>query len=141
MIHGDCVRYSVTQSRDAAVAQSVERRIGSAEVTGPIPVSSSIKSSGNFDVYRVSVLFVCIKICRQLYIVNKLCIFLSCFFIQCLSKTVLSVIVITETLFRSFERLLYLYDSVSAKSNISGKYPNNNFIILHGIQDSGLDIH
>ena len=25
----------------AAVAQSVERRIGSAEVTGPIPVSSS----------------------------------------------------------------------------------------------------
>ena len=26
----------------AAVAQSVERRIGSAEVTGPIPVSSSI---------------------------------------------------------------------------------------------------
>ncbi len=25
---------------DAAVAQSVERRIGSAEVTGPIPVSS-----------------------------------------------------------------------------------------------------
>ena len=28
----------------AAVAQSVERRIGSAEVTGPIPVSSSWKS-------------------------------------------------------------------------------------------------
>ena len=28
------------KSRDAAVAQSVERRIGSAEVTGPIPVSS-----------------------------------------------------------------------------------------------------
>ena len=28
---------------DAAVAQSVERRIGSAEVTGPIPVSSLIK--------------------------------------------------------------------------------------------------
>ena len=27
--------------RFAAVAQSVERRIGSAEVTGPIPVSSS----------------------------------------------------------------------------------------------------
>ena len=26
----------------AAVAQSVERRIGSAEVTGPIPVSSSV---------------------------------------------------------------------------------------------------
>ncbi len=29
----------------ATVAQSVERRIGSAEVTGPIPVSSSIKSA------------------------------------------------------------------------------------------------
>ncbi len=28
------------QHRNAAVAQSVERRIGSAEVTGPIPVSS-----------------------------------------------------------------------------------------------------
>ena len=27
-------------SQPAAVAQSVERRIGSAEVTGPIPVSS-----------------------------------------------------------------------------------------------------
>ena len=30
-------------TRFAAVAQSVERRIGSAEVTGPIPVSSSSK--------------------------------------------------------------------------------------------------
>ena len=29
---------------DAAVAQSVERRIGSAEVTGPIPVSSFEKA-------------------------------------------------------------------------------------------------
>lgn len=28
------------ESSQAAVAQSVERRIGSAEVTGPIPVSS-----------------------------------------------------------------------------------------------------
>ena len=28
---------------DAAVAESVERRIGSAEVTGPIPVSSFIE--------------------------------------------------------------------------------------------------
>ena len=33
------------KSRDAAVAQSVERRIGSAEVTGPIPVSSSDATS------------------------------------------------------------------------------------------------
>ena len=30
----------VVNIKDAAVAQSVERRIGSAEVTGPIPVSS-----------------------------------------------------------------------------------------------------
>ncbi len=29
-----------SQCTNAAVAQSVERRIGSAEVTGPIPVSS-----------------------------------------------------------------------------------------------------
>ena len=41
------VQYSsVMQSNalQAAVAQSVERRIGSAEVTGPIPVSSLEKS-------------------------------------------------------------------------------------------------
>ena len=31
------------QMKQAAVAQSVERRIGSAEVTGPIPVSSFIE--------------------------------------------------------------------------------------------------
>lgn len=31
------------KQKDAAVAQSVVRRIGSAEVTGPIPVSSSSK--------------------------------------------------------------------------------------------------
>ena len=35
---------SASQLRDAAVAQSVERRIGSAEVTGPIPVSSSFEN-------------------------------------------------------------------------------------------------
>ena len=34
------VRLSGQEKRIAAVAQSVERRIGSAEVTGPIPVSS-----------------------------------------------------------------------------------------------------
>ena len=33
------------QAADADVAQSVVRRIGSAEVTGPIPVISSIKGS------------------------------------------------------------------------------------------------
>ena len=31
----------------AAIAQSVVRRIGSAEVTGPIPVSSLVDSRGN----------------------------------------------------------------------------------------------
>ncbi len=36
MLNGGCGK----QSSDAAVAQSVERRIGSAEVTGSIPVSS-----------------------------------------------------------------------------------------------------
>ena len=39
----------VVVSFDAAVAQSVERRIGSAEVTGPIPVSSSFKKMGNLE--------------------------------------------------------------------------------------------
>ena len=36
------ITYVIRQKNisDAAVAQSVERRIGSAEVTGPIPVSS-----------------------------------------------------------------------------------------------------
>ena len=37
IIDGGCEKHTL----DAAVAQSVERRIGSAEVTGPIPVSSS----------------------------------------------------------------------------------------------------
>ena len=31
------------------MAQSVERRIGSAEVTGPIPVSSSFEKRGNLE--------------------------------------------------------------------------------------------
>ena len=35
------------------MAQSVERRIGSAEVTGPIPVSSCIKNLVNFKVCKV----------------------------------------------------------------------------------------
>lgn len=38
-----CIVIQVLRKHDAAVAQSVERRIGSAEVTGPIPVSSSSK--------------------------------------------------------------------------------------------------
>ncbi len=39
--NGDCESNSKAV---AAVAQSVERRIGSAEVTGPIPVSSLERS-------------------------------------------------------------------------------------------------
>ena len=39
-------------SQPAAVAQSVERRIGSAEVTGPIPVSSLIKSGNLIRGFR-----------------------------------------------------------------------------------------
>ena len=46
---------------DAAVAQSVERRIGSAEVTGPIPVSS-LKKSGSFWVSKVSAFLLCLSI-------------------------------------------------------------------------------
>lgn len=38
-----CIVIQVLRKHDAAVAQSVERRIGSAEVTGPIPVSSSAR--------------------------------------------------------------------------------------------------
>lgn len=38
-----CIVIQVLRKHDAAVAQSVERRIGSAEVTGPIPVSSFIE--------------------------------------------------------------------------------------------------
>ena len=34
------IKSRATRIRQAAVAQAVERRIGSAEVTGPIPVSS-----------------------------------------------------------------------------------------------------
>ena len=46
------------EKRNAAVAQSVERRIGSAEVTGPIPVSSSlIKVTGTLILSRVPVIF------------------------------------------------------------------------------------
>ena len=44
-------------THDAAVAQSVERRIGSAEVTGPIPVSSSYES---LEV-SISRLFCCVE--------------------------------------------------------------------------------
>ena len=39
--YGNCKKAMIMKYfHDAAVAQSVERRIGSAEVTGPIPVSS-----------------------------------------------------------------------------------------------------
>ena len=44
-----CIVIQVLRKHDAAVAQSVERRIGSAEVTGPIPVSSSFEKRGNLE--------------------------------------------------------------------------------------------
>ena len=56
----------------ATVAQSVERRIGSAEVTGPIPVSSSHIRSGNID-FTVFPLFVFHKRCRFSYCKSHLC--------------------------------------------------------------------
>ena len=49
------------KQKDAAVAQSVVRRIGSAEVTGPIPVSSSSERDGSPYKSRTSV-FLCLKI-------------------------------------------------------------------------------
>ena len=40
------------KQKDAAVAQSVVRRIGSAEVTGPIPVSSSARKERKPLIYK-----------------------------------------------------------------------------------------
>ena len=40
------------KQKDAAVAQSVVRRIGSAEVTGPIPVSSSAGKERKSLIYK-----------------------------------------------------------------------------------------
>ena len=56
------VQYNSVMGRtiiQAAVAQSVERRIGSAEVTGPIPVSSFVRNVENLDFTRFS-LFMCL---------------------------------------------------------------------------------
>lgn len=56
------------KQKDAAVAQSVVRRIGSAEVTGPIPVSSSSERDGSPYKSRTSIFFVSknpVDICRQ----------------------------------------------------------------------------
>ena len=43
----------------AVVAQSVERRIGSAEVTGSIPVSSLSKKNGNVVMQHFRFCFFC----------------------------------------------------------------------------------
>ena len=43
---------SANEQKDAAVAQSVVRRIGSAEVTGPIPVSSSARKERKPLIYK-----------------------------------------------------------------------------------------
>ena len=53
------------------MAQSVERRIGSAEVTGPIPVSSFVRNVENLDFTRFSFFYVSIELvdsCRQQFI-------------------------------------------------------------------------
>ena len=55
-----CIVIQVLRKHDAAVAQSVERRIGSAEVTGPIPVSSSFEKRGNLENTRFP-LFLCAR--------------------------------------------------------------------------------
>ncbi len=62
--HNYSVSRNIRQNRD-----NMDKALllfGSAEVTGPIPVSSLVKSCGNLDIYKVSALFVCLKICRQL---------------------------------------------------------------------------
>ena len=46
----DTITFVGYDTNDAAVAQSVERRIGSAEVTGPIPVSSSWRKTNDLFV-------------------------------------------------------------------------------------------
>ena len=54
-----CIVIQVLRKHDAAVAQSVERRIGSAEVTGPIPVASLTgKKAVILDFSRVTAFFV-----------------------------------------------------------------------------------
>ena len=58
IIYNSVVRQPIKQE-NAAVAQSVERRIGSAEVTGPIPVSSLLKSL----IYRDFSFLCCISCC------------------------------------------------------------------------------
>ena len=53
------------------MAQSVERRIGSAEVTGPIPVSSSeeqdCEKGGNYCIVNVSAFFYRLKYNRDFF--------------------------------------------------------------------------
>ena len=51
------------KQKDAAVAQSVVRRIGSAEVTGPIPVSSFFMKTGILN-FRGSGFFCFAKRCK-----------------------------------------------------------------------------
>ena len=52
------------EKHNAAVAQSVERRIGSAEVTGPIPVSSSERKVETLKIHGFH-FFVCLKVYRR----------------------------------------------------------------------------
>ena len=58
-----CIVIQVLRKHDAAVAQSVERRIGSAEVTGPIPVASLTgKKAVILDKSRVTAFLVIMQI-------------------------------------------------------------------------------
>ena len=58
-----CIVIQVLRKHDAAVAQSVERRIGSAEVTGPIPVASlARKKAVILDKSRVTAFLVIMQI-------------------------------------------------------------------------------
>ena len=58
-----CIVIQVLRKHDAAVAQSVERRIGSAEVTGPIPVASLTgKKAVILDFSRVTAFLVIMQI-------------------------------------------------------------------------------
>ena len=68
------IKSRATRTRQAAVAQAVERRIGSAEVTGPIPVSS-LRKSGSFWVSKVSAFLLCLSIKKYYNIYDVSCIF------------------------------------------------------------------
>ena len=54
----------------ARVAQLVERDLAKVEAAGSSPVSRSFNKCGNADKYSVSVIFMCLKFCRQFNMIN-----------------------------------------------------------------------